>query len=190
MRLISIAFVLGALLAAPASATSYSDDYWRTSDTLTKRFICTSHGATPDWCEDLPGRVEVPKSIAGVLAQRQHQAAERAAIAKAAAEVIAAREGVITRIKAGLVDPKDVEKLIEQAKAGENEAMELIAWMYAQGLAPKTDDEEELNELAYIWYGKAYLAGAKEVKENMDKIWPTLNETQQNRIVAMFDRRG
>lgn len=171
----------------PAHAVSYSDDYWQSSDILTKRFICASYGETPDWCEDLPGRVEVPKSIAGVLAARQESAAERQVAAKAAADIIAARTALAKRVKSGQAAPKDVEKLIVQARAGEQEAMELIAWMYAQGLSPERKDEDELKELAYIWYGKAYLAGATDVKVNMDKIWPTLSETQQNKITAMFD---
>lgn len=174
----------------PALAVSYSDDYWQSSDILTKRFICTSYGEIPDWCDDLPDKVEVPKSIAGVLAARQESEAERQAAAQAAADIIAARTALAKRVKSGRAAPNDVEKLIEQAKAGEQEAMELIAWMYAQGLSPERKDEDELKELAYIWYGKAYLAGAKEVKANMDKIWPTLSETQQSRIVAVFDKKN
>ncbi len=172
----------------PAQAVSYTDDYWRGADILTKRFICASYGETPKWCGELPGKVEVPKSIAGVLAARQQAAAEREAAAKAAADIIAARTALAKRVKSGRASPKDVEMLVEQAKAGEQEAMELIAWMYAQGLSPERKDEDELSELAYIWYGKAFLAGAKEVKVNMDKIWPTLSESQQTRIVALFDK--
>lgn len=190
MRLTAIAIALTALGAAPASGFSYSEDYWRSADILTKRFICSSYGEIPDWCAELPDKVKVPESIAGELAARAQAAAEREAMAKAAAEIIAAREGVIKRIRSGKISSDDVKKLIEQAKAGENEAMELIAWMYANNLAPEQDDSDELNELAYIWYGRAYLAGAKDVKQNMDKIWPTLNETQQRRIVALFDRKS
>ncbi len=190
MRLILIATLWSVLWAAPAQALSYSDDYWQGSDILTKRFICASYGETPDWCKDLADKVEVPKSIAGALAARRKDAEEREAIAKAAAEIIAARTALAKRVKSGRAAPKDVEKLIKQAKAGEEEAMELIGWMYAQGLSPERKDADELSELAYIWYGKAYLAGAKEVKVNMDKIWPTLSETQQNRIVALFDKKS
>lgn len=189
MRFLAIAIALIAFGAAPASGFSYTEDYWRSADILTKRFICSSHGETPGWCSELPGQVKVPDSIAGELAAREKAAAEREAMAKAAAEILAARQGVIKRIKSGRISPGDVEKLIEQAKAGENEAMELIAWMYANDLTPDSDDSDELNELAYIWYGRAYLAGARDVKENMDKIWPTLSETQQRRIVALFDDR-
>lgn len=190
MRLTVIALALTALGVAPARGFSYSEEHWRSADILTKRFICSSHGETPEWCGELPGQVKVPDSIAGELAAREKAAAEREAAAKAAAEILAARQGVITRIKSGKVSPKDVSKLIEQAKAGENEAMELIAWMYANNLNPETDDADELRELAYIWYGRAYLAGAREVKKNMDMIWPTLSETQQRRIVALFDRKS
>ncbi len=190
MRLISLAILVGALCASPAHATSYSDDYWRGSDILTKRFICNSYGETPEWCSELPGQVEVPKSIAGRLAARQKAAADRAAAAQLAADIIAQRTGLAKRVKSGRAAQKDVEKLVEQAKAGEKEAMELIGWMYANGLSPEKRDEEQLNELAYIWYGRAYLAGATQVKENLDKLWLTLSETQQNRMVALFDKKG
>lgn len=175
---------------SPVQAVSYTEDYWRDADVLTKRFICASYGETPDWCSELPGEVEVPKSIAGVLEARGKAEAERRAAAKAAAEVIAARTELAKRVKSGRAGRGDVEKLVEQAKAGEPEAMELIAWMYARGLSPERKDEDELNELAYIWYGKAYLAGVREVKANMDEIWPTLSETQQQRIVAFFDKKS
>lgn len=191
MRLTSFAIALCVLCATPALAGSYSEDYWKSADILTKRFICSSYGAVPDWCDELPGRVEVPKSIAGNLASRQKNAEESAAAAEAAAQIVAAREAIVKRIRAGRAGKSDVEKLVQQAKAGETEAMELMAWMYAQGLSPKDDGDPELNEMmAYIWYGRAYLAGAKQVKENMDKIWPALNETQQNKVIAIFDRSG
>ena len=188
--LTAIVLALTSLGAVPASGFSYSEDYWRSSDILTKRFVCASEGGTPDWCAELPGEVEVPASIAGELAARAQAAAERAAMEKAAQEVLAARQGVIDRIRSGKISEDDVAKLLEQAKEGENEAMELIAWMYANELTPGRKDSDELNELAYIWYGRAFLAGAKEVKVNMDKIWPTLNETQQRRIIALFDKTG
>ncbi|WP_157230976.1 hypothetical protein [Kiloniella laminariae] len=150
---------------------------------------CGADYTPPAWCSDLPVQIDVANSFSeyrDTLAENKQAEAQRLL---EAAKLQEKKIGASKNIKSGVLYKQDLEAISKQANSGDKDAMELMAWMYVQGMMPKTTQDMDPKEAAYIWYGRAYLSGAKEAKENMDKIWPTLNVTQQRRITALFDKK-
>ncbi|MFD2207459.1 hypothetical protein [Kiloniella antarctica] len=171
---------------AHASETSDSSKNWQDAARLQHWDQCGADYTPPSWCESLPKEIKVGDSFSSHrdnIASGKRAEAER--MLKAAI-ILENKIGAAKNIKEGRLYKQDLNSLTKQAESGDKEAMELLAWMYVQGMMPKSTSDLAPNEAAYIWYGRAYLSGATEAKENMDKIWPTLNVTQQRRILKLF----
>ncbi|MEH6631976.1 MAG: hypothetical protein V7776_14195 [Halopseudomonas aestusnigri] len=175
--------------SAVASEMPDSSENWQYAARLQNWDQCGADYTPPAWCGKLPKRINIGDSFSNHrdnLASNKKAEAER--MLKAAI-ILENRIGAAINIKEGVLYKQDLKTLTKQAESGDKESMELLAWMYVQGMMPKGAKEFDPNEAAYIWYGRAYLSGATEAKENMDKIWPSLNVTQQRRILKMFDKK-
>ncbi len=172
-----------------AAEMSDKSENWQVAARLQNWDQCGADYTPPSWCGDLPEMISVGDSFSNhreSLAFGKKAEAER--MLKAAI-ILENRVGAARNIQEGVLYKQDLKTLTKQAKSGDKESMELLAWMYVQGMMPKTTKELDPNEAAYIWYGRAYLSGATEAKKNMDKIWPSLNVTQQRRILKLFNRK-
>ena len=181
----SISFVIQ-IDSAQALEPSDPSNSWQEAARLQSWDQCRADYTPPSWCENLPQKINVGDSFNSYresLATGKKAEAER--MLKAAI-ILENRIGAAKNIQEGTLYKQDLDTLTKQAKSGDKEAMELLAWMYVQGMMPKTTKDLGTNEAAYIWYGRAYLSGATEAKKNMDEIWPTLNVTQQRRILKLF----
>jgi hypothetical protein len=123
---------------------------------------------------------------------RQRVYLERAETARAAiAAVAAAQEAalkewreVVERIQSKNFTVKDVINVDRRARAGEPDAMELLAWMYLNGRGVP-----QSYYYAYEFYGKALLVGRPQLKENLDKIWPFLKAAEKEAARRQFELR-
>lgn len=64
-------------------------------------------------------------------------------------------------------------------------ALELLGFAHARGWGAPTD-----YELAYEYYGRAFLAGVAWVKPNLDALWSFLDPEAQVRLKLRFDGPG
>ncbi len=60
-------------------------------------------------------------------------------------------------------------------------AMEVLGYAYAAGWGVAQD-----YAMAYKYYGRAFLAGAKHVKPNLDQVWTSLTPAQQQHLKGLF----
>ncbi len=190
IRLLSLALLFFAYAGNVNASEKPGYKNWDKSSQLENWDQCGADYTPPDWCSDLPEQIDIDKSYTTYRdALEDNKKAEAERMLKAA-KVLENRVGAARNVQGGKLYKQDLITINKQANSGDKEAMELLAWMYVQGMMPKTKKELDPNEAAYIWYGRAYLAGAKEAKENMDKIWPTLSVTQQRRIAKLFDQNN
>ncbi|WP_162937978.1 hypothetical protein [Kiloniella sp. EL199] len=173
-----------------SASESSNSEVWGKSSLLQNWDQCGADYTPPEWCSDLPEEIDLDKSYTNYRDTLENNKKAEAERMLKAAKVLETRVGAARNIQGGKLYKQDLITISKQANTGDKEAMELLAWMYVQGMMPKTNKELDPNEAAYIWYGRAYLAGAKEAKENMDKIWPTLSVTQQRRIAKLFDKNN
>ncbi|KKJ77552.1 hypothetical protein WH95_07645 [Kiloniella litopenaei] len=177
--------------AGPINASEPSGfQSWEKSSLLQNWDQCGADYTPPDWCSELPDEIDIDKSYTHHRDTMEDNKKAEAERMLKAAKILESRIGAARNIQGGKLYKQDLITISKQATSGDKEAMELLAWMYVQGMMPKTKKDLDPNEAAYIWYGRAYLAGAKEAKENMDKIWPTLSVTQQRRIAKLFDQNN
>ena len=192
MRLVSIGFLAASILLlnftdiATAAEMSIAQN-WQDSARLKNWDQCGADYTPPSWCDDLPDNIDVEQSYTNLRENSNMGKKAQAQRMLKAAKALENRVGAARNIQEGTLYKQDLMLITKQAEAGERESMELLAWMYIQGMMPKTDENLDSNEEAYIWYGKAFLAGAKRAQINMDEIWPNLSVTQQRRIVRFFD---
>ena len=81
------------------------------------------------------------------------------------------------------VDIEFIRRWAEET--GDPAAMEIMGYLYARGIGVPRDPE-----FAYIWYGRAFLAGETGVKVNMDILWREMasrNEAALERVTRYFD---
>ncbi len=186
----SFALVFSAFAGGVSASEPSNSQNWEKSSLLQNWDQCGADYTPPEWCSELPEEIDLDKSYTNyrdTLANNKKAEAERML---KAAKILESRVGAARNVQSGKLYKQDLITISKQAKTGDKEAMELLAWMYVQGMMPKTNKDLDPNEAAYIWYGRAYLAGAKEAKENMDKIWPSLSVTQQRRIAKLFDQNN
>ena len=68
---------------------------------------------------------------------------------------------------------------------GDPEAMEIMGYLHARGIGVPRDPE-----IAYIWYGRAFLGGETGVKANMDVLWDEMalkDEKATQRVLSYFE---
>ena len=153
---------------------------------------CRGDYTPPAWCRGLPGQLNTTKSF---TSDRMRRVAEKQALSKA--NLNSARELekflIATARVGGYVGDGDVSvtdfRVIETAAFnGNTEAMEMMAWMYMQDIVPEPGRKRSSLEGAYLWYGKAWLAGMAGVKKNMDTLWLAMTREERRRMVDYFDK--
>lgn len=77
---------------------------------------------------------------------------------------------------------EDLRRVQTMADFGATDALEILGWMYAEGVMVDKSAEK-----AYEYYGRALLAGAAHVRPNLDILWPQLSRSAQTRLRQMFD---
>ncbi|WP_419901508.1 hypothetical protein [Kiloniella sp.] len=162
---------------------------WQVAARLQNWDQCGADYTPPSWCDSLPKKINIQDSFGTYRDNLDSGKKAEAERMLKAAILLESKIGVAKNIQQGTLYKKDLKDLTKRAESGDKESMELLAWMYVQGMMPKSTKELDPKEAAYIWYGRAYLSGATEAKTNMDKIWPTLNVTQQRRILKLFDKK-
>jgi TPR repeat protein len=80
----------------------------------------------------------------------------------------------------------DIELIRKRAEeTGDPEAMEIMGYLHARGIGVPRDPE-----VAYIWYGRAFLSGETGVKANMDVLWDEMvlkDERATQRVLSYFE---
>ena len=149
---------------------------------------CRGDYTPPTWCRGLPGQLNTTKSF---TSDRMRRVAEKQALSKA--NLNSARElekFLIATARAGNGDVSVADfRVIETAAFnGNTEAMEMMAWMYMQEIVPEPRRKRSSLEGAYLWYGKAWLAGMVEVKKDMDTLWLAMTREERRRMIDYFDK--
>ena len=91
-------------------------------------------------------------------------------------------EALLQRVATAPPNAADFRTL--SLRAGEDAdpaAMEVLGYAYAEGWGVAQD-----YAMAYRYYGRAFLAGARHVKPNLDQIWPFLTPEQQQSLKGLF----
>ena len=187
--IMSASFLFYTHMSVAAETDVPESQNWQNSAQFQNWDQCGADYTPPEWCEALPKDIAVDQSY---TSNRENlMVGKKAATERLlkAAKILENRVGAARNIQEGTLYKQDLMTITKQAQFGDLESMELLAWMYVKGMMPKSASNIEPNEAAYIWYGKAYLAGAKDAKVNMDKIWPSLSVTEQRRITKYFDRK-
>lgn len=140
----------------------------------------------PSWCPDWM------EAMTAVIKQKSYQDMIAAA---AAVDAIAAEKqakvdaeqavwrALLGRVLAGQASKADLAEVEQRAAKGEIGALEALAWMNVQGRGVAKNYLR-----AYELYGQAYLAGRKDLKANLDAIWPHLTGDEKSRMVKKFAR--
>lgn len=140
----------------------------------------------PVWCPDWM------VAMASVIKQKPYQdmVAAAAAVdtveAEKQAKIDAERaiwRALLDRVLAGSMSKADIADVERRAAKGEVGALETLAWMNVQGRGMMKNYVR-----AYELYGQAYLAGRKDLKANLDAIWPHLTGDEKSRMLKKFAR--
>ncbi|HIP79352.1 MAG TPA: hypothetical protein EYH07_12940 [Kiloniellaceae bacterium] len=121
-------------------------------------YVCSHARRAPTWCSEertLPSKAPLPEEQGPPLTDED--AAWLAFLEQADPAALSAAEVAVIRQRA--VQRRDPQ------------AMEILGFLYAQGASVRRDYAE-----AYRWYGRAYLAGERRVRANMDVVWALLQK--------------
>ena len=141
---------------AEAGASPWEHGLWSGATPMMRIYVCSHARRSPSWCaedQDLPSKAPLPEEQGPPLTAEDAgwlKFLEKADPANLSLEDIA----VIRRRATERRDPQ---------------AMEILGFLYAQGGSVQRDYAE-----AYRWYGRAYLAGERSVRANMDIVWGLL----------------
>ncbi len=91
-------------------------------------------------------------------------------------------QAVLQRLSRQDYRRQDLAAIRAMAEFGSADALEILGWMYAQGVMVGRDDVR-----AYTYYGRALLAGATHVRPNLDLVWARLTPEQQTRLRQRFE---
>lgn len=157
----------GAPAAGPSGASPWEHDLWAGATTMMRVYVCTHARRPPSWCvegSELPSKAELPAQQGPPLTAED--AAWLAFLDQADPDNLSAEDiAVIERRATGRRDPQ---------------AMEILGYLYVQGVSVERNYAE-----AYRWYGRAYLAGEKRVRANMDVVWMLLQKHDLNAALAL-----
>ena len=149
---------------------------------------CRGDYTPPAWCRDLPGQLNTTKSFTSARARR---AEEKQELSKANLNSARALEEFLiatARAGGGDVSVADFRVIETAAFNGNTEAMEMMAWMYMQDIVPEPRRKRSSLEGAYLWYGRAWLAGMAGVKKDMDTLWFAMTREERRRMIDYFDK--
>ncbi len=151
----------------PSGASPWEHDLWAGATTMMRIYVCTHARRPPSWCtvgSELPSKAELPEEHGPPLTAED--AAWLTFLDQADPDNLSAEDiAVIERRATGRRDPQ---------------AMEILGYLYVQGESVERNYAE-----AYRWYGRAYLAGEKRVRANMDVVWALLQKHDLNAALAL-----
>jgi len=143
--------------AVTEDATSpWEHPLWHNATAMMRVYICDYARRPPTWCgehQELPAKAALPDPQGPPLIAED---------AEWLAFLETAEPASFTKEEVALVRRRAAERRDPQA-------MEILGYLYAQGVAVERDYAE-----AYRWYGLAFLAGEKRVRPNMDIVWQQL----------------
>ena len=159
----------------PAMPVSpWGAEFWRAVSPQQRQYICDHAKLKPSWCGDQSDFSVVRDAMKdepyGPLLTADDARWLRLISTKAPEELTA-------------VDAEFIKRRAKQT--GDPDAMEVLGFLYGRGIAVTRDVAT-----AYIWYGRAYLLGRVQVKENMDILWAELNKRDAaaaQRISQLFE---
>ena len=161
--------------AGPDAFSPWQHELWRDATPEMQAYVCSYAQRRPDWCSEAEAPIFVrPPAELELYGPRFSEDDARWLRMLGRGDVTAfnAEEAAFIRRRAErLQDPQ---------------AMEVMGFLYSQGQGVPRDPEQ-----AYIWYGRAFLAGETQVKANMDILWQKLvreNRAAIERINLYFAR--
>ncbi|NIA68980.1 SEL1-like repeat protein [Pelagibius litoralis] len=150
-----------------ADTSPWEHDLWNGATTMMRVYICAHARRAPTWCAQtqvLPSNVPLPDEQGPPLTAED--AAWLAFLEQTDPADLSLKE--VAFIKRRALDRRDTQ------------AMEILGYLYAQGVSVKRDYAE-----AYRWYGRAFLAGEKRVRPNLDLVWGLLQRYDLEAAVAL-----
>ena len=144
----------------PMPVSPWGADFWRAVSPQQRQYICDYAKLKPSWCGSRYDFSVVQDSAKdepyGPLLTADDARWLRL-IASKAPEALSSEDAAFIKRRA--------------KQTGDPDAMEVLGFLYGRGIAVTRNIET-----AYIWYGRAYLRGRVQVKENMDILWAELNK--------------
>lgn len=145
----------------------WEHDLWHGATTMMRIYVCSHARRPPSWCaeeQQLPSEAPLPAEQGPPLTAED-----------------AAWLTFLETADPGNLSLKDVAFIKKRAlNRRDTQAMEILGYLYAQGISVDRNYAE-----AYRWYGRAYLAGEKRVKPNMDLVWGLLQKFDLQAAVAL-----
>lgn len=153
--------------AAPSGASPWEHDLWSGSTGMMRLYVCSHARRNPSWCEEdqrLPSKAPLPEEHGPPLTAED-----------------AAWLAFLEETDPNALTAQDVEVIRRRASVRRDpQAMEILGFIYAQGGAVERNYAE-----AYRWYGRAYLAGERRVRPNMDIVWNLLQRHDLEAALAL-----
>ena len=206
ISVVTVSLLVGVWLASgagPAGAleSDWNDVNWRAISYDMRVYLC-SREAPPVWCPEWNAWAErnkfkLPVYKSDRQLEQERIDAKRKAEAKRLRKLEAAKNpkrvvsdqiwnAVVKRLATRAPSPQDYKTVTTRAfKDGDANAFELLGFFHAKGYGVETNYEK-----AYEYYALAFLAGATHVRENMDKLWPSLIAEAKSRMRKQFDKTG
>lgn len=145
----------------------WEHDLWSGSTGMMRLYVCSHARRNPSWCQEeqqLPSKAPLPEEQGPPLTAED-------------AQWLAFLENT----NPTALTTQDVEVIHQRASERRDpQAMEILGFIYAQGGAVERDYAE-----AYRWYGRAYLAGERRVRPNMDVVWGLLQRHDLEAALAL-----
>jgi len=154
-------------VAAEQGTSPWEHELWTGATTMMRIYVCSHARRRPSWCQDeqeLPSKSPLPDEQGPPLT------AEDADWLR-----------FLEQADPGNLSPQDVAVITRRANDRRDpQAMEILGFLYAQGGPVERDYAE-----AYRWYGRAYLAGQRDVRANMEIVWGLLQRHDLEAALAL-----
>ncbi len=142
--------------SSPDGASPWEHPLWHNATAMMRIYVCQHARRPPSWCEgssELPANATLPDRQGPPLTEED-----------------ALWLAFMDKVDPANLSPGDVATVRRRAaERRDPQAMEILGYIYAQGLSVERDYSE-----AYRWYGLAYLSGERRVRANMDVVWQQL----------------
>ena len=149
---------------------------------------CSGDYTPPKWCRNLPEELDTSESFSAERNRLEREGQQAFELSVSKAREFRRFLMAAGNVQTGTFSRSDFQVIRTEALSGNADAMELIAWMYMQEVVPGQTKALSPMEGAYIWYGKAYMAGAARVRENMDKLWVAMAPDERQRMIEYFEK--
>ena len=153
--------------AVAAEGSPWEHELWSGATTMMRIYVCAHARRQPSWCEEeqqLPSKAPLPAEHGPPLTAED-----------------AAWLHFLERTDPSRLTAQDVAVIKRRASERRDpQAMEILGFLYAQGGPVQRDYAE-----SYRWYGRAYLAGERRVRANMDIVWGLLQRHDIEAALAL-----